>query len=52
MIPKEFYNTSLATIKETIESINKNPNDAIEIVYSLKNKEFNTKLREKCNATI
>ena len=48
----EFYNTSLATIKETIESINKNPNDAIEIVYSLKNKEFNTKLREKCNAQI
>lgn len=48
----EYYNESLVIIKETIESIGKNPNDAIEIVYSLKNKEFNTKLREKCNVTI
>lgn len=40
-----FYNESLVSIKETIESISKNPKDAVDIVYSLKNKEFNEKLR-------
>ncbi len=41
-----FYNESLVLIKETIESISKNPKDAVDIVYSLKNKEFNEKLRD------
>lgn len=43
----KFYDEALILIEETIISINKNPKDAVEIVYSLKNKEFNRLLKEK-----
>lgn len=43
----EFYNNSLVEINNTIIAIDKNPKDAMDIVYSLKNREFNQILRGK-----
>ena len=43
----EFYNNSLVAIKDTIIAIDKNPKYAMDIVYSLKNREFNQILRGK-----
>ncbi len=42
-----FYNEVLEQIKQAIVKISKNPTDAVDIVYSLKNKEFNNILLEK-----
>ena len=39
-----YYDEALEIIKNTIVSIGKNPNDALDIVYSLKNKDFNSNL--------
>lgn len=40
-----FYQQAIEAIDQTIIAIGKNPKDAVEIVHSLKNKEFNDKLR-------
>ena len=39
-----YYNEALEIIKNTIKAIDKNPNDALDIVNSLKNKDFNNNL--------